>query len=386
MTITEQETRKAVAEFTVTKIQGQPTTKDIDRLDEELTAIASSFPSELGGGAHGHAGLIKSVADYAVFAPATPFVVPANPGHYPAGPIPAVQRVQREAEHKALIVQFQTCTGVAKGLKDLILQAVDEDFLLELRDEGVAYLNVTPFQMLTHLRDRWGSMDYVDITALLAECDSPWNAAEVPMKYFNRVDKARRQLARANVQVDERAMMAKALKCFKDAGDFDPAIREWEARPMPAQTYANLKVLMCTEFAKLNRQDATTARATGHASVHNVVEEMAQATEELVAELTERQGKQVEALIKSNNDAIAKLTAAILGNKPTPSAPSASTSNSEAAAKAAAKKAAWEEKKKKATTCPHCDRVHPNRTHEQCWELPANASKRPAEWKSVKST
>ena len=386
MTITEQETRKAVAEFTVTKIQGQPTTKDIDRLDEELTAIASSFPSELGGGAHGHAGLIKSVADYAVFAPATPFVVPANPGHYPAGPIPAVQRVQREAEHKALIVQFQTCTGVAKGLKDLILQAVDEDFLLELRDEGVAYLNVTPFQMLTHLRDRWGSMDYVDITALLAECNSPWNAAEVPTKYFNRVDKARRQLARANVQVDERAMMAKALKCFKDAGDFDPAIREWEARPMPAQTYANLKVLMCTEFAKLNRQDATTARATGHASIHNVVEEMAQATEELVAELTERQGKQVEALIKSNNDAIAKLTAAILGNKPTPSAPSASTSNSEAAAKAAAKKAAWEEKKKKATTCPHCDRVHPNRTHEQCWELPANASKRPVDWKSVKST
>jgi hypothetical protein len=297
-----------------------------------------------------------------------------------------VQRVQREAEHKALIVQFQTCTGVAKGLKDLILQAVDEDFLLEMRDEGVAYLNVTPFQMLTHLRDRWGSMDCVDITALLAKCDSPWNAAEVPTKYFNRVDKARRQLARANVQVDERAMMAKALKCFKDAGDFDPAIREWEARPMPAQTYANLKVLMCTEFAKLNRQDATTARATGHASIHNVVEEMAQATEELVAELTEKQGKQVEALIKSNNDAIAKLTAAILGNKPTPSAPSASTSNSEAAAKAAAKKAAWEEKKKKATTCPHCDRVHPNRTHEQCWELPANASKRPVDWKSVKST
>jgi hypothetical protein len=181
-------------------------------------------------------------------------------------------------------------------------------------------------------------------------------------------------------------MMAKALKCFKDAGDFDPAIREWEARPMPAQTYANLKVLMCTEFAKLNRQDATTARATGHASIHNVVEEMAQATEELVAELTERQGKQVEALIKSNNDAIAKLTAAILGNKPTPSAPLASTSNSEAAAKAAAKKATWEEKKKKATTCPHCDRVHPNRTHEQCWELPANASKRPVDWKSVKST
>ena len=97
---------------------------------------------------------------------------------------------QREAEHNTLIKQFQTCVGASKGLKDLILKAIDEDFLLELKEEGIAYLNVTPLQMLTHLRDRWGTMDFVDVTALLAECDAPWNAAEVPQKYFNRIEKA----------------------------------------------------------------------------------------------------------------------------------------------------------------------------------------------------
>ncbi len=34
MTITEQETRKAVAECTVTKIYGQPTNKDLDKCDK----------------------------------------------------------------------------------------------------------------------------------------------------------------------------------------------------------------------------------------------------------------------------------------------------------------------------------------------------------------
>jgi len=377
MTNPEQETRKLVAECTVTKIHGQPTNQDIDILDDELTAIASSFPSELGGGLHGHAGLVKNDADYEIFAPGTPFVVPANPGVYPLGNIPAAQRGQREAEHKALQTQFQTCIGASKGLKDLILQAVDEDFLLELRAEGIAYLNVTPLQMLTHLRDRWGTMDYVDITSLLAECDTPWNAAEVPTKYFNRTEKARRQLARANVQIDERAMLAKALKSFKDAGDFDASIREWEARPVIAQTYANFKVVMCAEFSKLNRQDATTARATGHASANNVVEQMAKATEELVAELTERHSKQVESIIKSNSEAMEKLTAAILANKPAATTVTASKS---------AKAAAWAEKKRIATICPHCNRKHPNRTSDQCWELPANAAKRPADWKSTKST
>ena len=377
MTNPEQETRKSVAECTVTKIHGQPTNQDIDILDDELTAIASSFPSELGGGLHGHAGLVKNDADYEIFAPGTPFVVPANPGVYPLGNIPAAQRGQREAEHKALQTQFQTCIGASKGLKDLILQAVDEDFLLELRAEGIAYLNVTPLQMLTHLRDRWGTMDYVDITSLLAECDTPWNAAEVPTKYFNRTEKARRQLARANVQIDERAMLAKALKSFKDAGDFDASIREWEARPVIAQTYANFKVVMCAEFSKLNRQDATTARATGHASANNVVEQMAKATEELVAKLTERHSKQVESIIKSNSEAMEKLTAAILANKPAATTVTASKS---------AKAAAWAEKKRIATICPHCNRKHPNRTSDQCWELPANAAKRPADWKSTKST
>ena len=380
MTNPEQETRKAVAECTVTKVHGQPTNRDIDRLEDELTAIASSFHSELGGGLHGHAGLIKSDADYDLIAPGTPFVFPSNPGVYPAGAMTTAQRPQREAEHKALIVQFQTCIGASKGLKDLILKSVEEDYLLELRSVGIGYLNVTPLQMLTHLRNRWGTMDYVDITALLAECDTPWNAAEVPEKYFNRLDEARRQLARLNVQIDERAIVAKALKSFKDAGDYDAAIREWEAKSIANQTYSNLRIVMNTEFTKLNRQDATTARATGHASINNIVEEMATTTGELVATLTDSHAKQVETLMKSTTAALEKLTAAILANN------SNKPIGGDAKAKAAAKAAAWAEKKKNATTCPHCNLIHPNRTHSQCWELPDNASKRPTGWKSVKST
>jgi hypothetical protein len=111
--------QKAIAKCTVTKIHGQPTNQDIDHLDNELTAIASSFPSKMGGGIHGHAGLVKNLADYELFAPGMPFIVPANPGVYSLGNISAAQRGQREAEHKALVAQFQTCVGASKGLRDL---------------------------------------------------------------------------------------------------------------------------------------------------------------------------------------------------------------------------------------------------------------------------
>jgi hypothetical protein len=106
MTKLEQETWKVIAECIVMKIHRQPMNQDIDHLDNELTAIASSFPSKLGGGIHGHAGLVKNVADYKLFAPGTPFIVLENPGVYPLGNIPVAQCKQQEAEHKALVAQF----------------------------------------------------------------------------------------------------------------------------------------------------------------------------------------------------------------------------------------------------------------------------------------
>ena len=167
----EEETRKDVVERAVTKVHGQPTNQDLDLLEDELLRIASSIYSELGGGAHGHAGLLLSDVDYAAMAPGTPFVIPPNPGLYPAGPIPAAQRPQREAEHNGLIKQFQTCIGVAKGLKELILQAIEEDFVLELRVEQTGYLNVTPLQMMTHLRARWAS---ADLTSSIVDMGESW--------------------------------------------------------------------------------------------------------------------------------------------------------------------------------------------------------------------
>jgi hypothetical protein len=66
----------------------------------------------------------------------------------------------------------------------------------------------------------------VDITALRSECDAPWSMAEVSTINFNQVEKAMKQLAKANITWDWWAMINKALKSFKDAGDYKPAINE----------------------------------------------------------------------------------------------------------------------------------------------------------------
>ncbi len=311
-------------------------------------------------------------------------MAPVNPGVYPVG-VTAATRSRMEAEHKEQVNQFHTFIGVGMGLKDLVLKAIDKEYLLEIKHKRVAFLNMTAAQMLTHLHNRWGVVDFVDITALMAECVAPWSVDEVPTLYFNQVEKAMKQLATANINWDRRAMMNKALKSFKDAGSYKPAIREWKAQSVATQTWDNLKILMCTEYAKAHRQGGISVRATGYASAHNMMEEYAAATEELVENLTEQHTKQLEAVIKANNDNMAKLMD-MLSKAKTMATPSAATSGNTKAERDAEKYKAWVERRKNATKCKHCNKFHPNHTKAQCWELKENAAKRPANWKSAKSS
>ncbi len=178
------EVQKTVTDQTVTKVNGLPTSNDLNLLEEELIAIAASIPSVLGGGMNGHARMLLSNINYATMAPGSPFVAPVNPRVYPVG-VTEAMRAQMEAKHKEQVNQFHTFVGVGMGLKDLVLKAFDKDYLLELKHECVAFLNVTAAQMLTHLRNCWGVVDYVDITAIMAECDALWSVDGVPTLYFN---------------------------------------------------------------------------------------------------------------------------------------------------------------------------------------------------------
>jgi hypothetical protein len=142
---------------------------------------------------------------------------------------------------------------------------------------------------------------------------------------------------------------------------------------------------MCTEYAKAHCQDGISARASGYASAHNVMEDYAAATEELFENLTKRHTKQLEALNKANNDNMTKLMD-MLSKAKTTATPSAATSGKTKAKCNAEKYKAWVERRRNVTKCKDCNKFHPNRTEAQCWELKENAAKQPANWKSAKSS
>ncbi len=119
---------------------------------------------------------------------------------------------------------------------------------------------------------------------------------------------------------------------------------------------------------------------------NNVVEELAEATKEIIANLTNKHAQQIEALVKSNNEILSKLTGAILAVAPAAVPAGNSNSSATTLAAQAEKRCKLIEKCKNAKNCKHCNKKHPNHTDDKCWELKANAATCPAGCTSSKST
>jgi len=205
---------------------------------------------------------------------------------------------------------------------------VDNEYLSEIEHDTLGFLNQTPRQMIEHLLTRGGALDFADTKDLLA---------------------------------------SKELV-------FDPAIREWEAKPAADKTWVNIKTFISAEYAKENKQNKLSAK---HFKA-NAMMEQAEATEELIANLTEAHTRQMEALVKTTTEAMKEMMLLMKENKtPTPKATDEE------------KKKKHDDKKKKyndAPVCKHCGKKHPSKAEDECWELEKNKDSRPATWKSTKST
>ncbi len=131
------DTCNKVRKETATKIFGQPMANEITQIEKELIAIAAAIPTSLGGGNYGHTGMIVDQAKYLLMT-GTPFNNPQNPGVYPANIARNAAngvRACKEALHKEVIREYEIYCGVDQTLKDIILKAVDNNYLLEIEDK-----------------------------------------------------------------------------------------------------------------------------------------------------------------------------------------------------------------------------------------------------------
>ena len=362
-----QDTEDSLKDFKFTKIDGQPTDEDLNRLTEECINAASSISTTNGGGQHGHVGMIIPDAEYILFSRnAKSFVEPTNPGPYPANvDQDPVIRERQVAEHKAEQAEFETYQGVKNFLLKAIVKSVDPEWIAELKSDRMGFNHRTPMEILEHLRTHGGDLNHLDVTELIQQLQKEWDHVKAPATLFARGDKIERQLVKAGQAENPTLRLAFALATFEASGEFEPSIREWKAKPVADRTFAKFRIFMQRAFTDQSKHNKTTAKASGHGIANSATdasmdkidaaETIALAIAKVAMVMQSTQEKQFKQMMEMFKDMMKSNAPGAPLQTPAPTQP------------------------KQRKLCPHCKRPHSK--PEKCWELDANAADRPANCK-----
>ena len=119
-------------------IEGEPDYSTISQLIQGLYGNAASLQTSLGGGLHGHVGLIMPVELYTTLT-AIPYEAPDNPGTIPVAAANAAIRDANKARHTKARRIFDNHHNMDDALKTQIIDAVNDVYLCDLRNKYTGY-------------------------------------------------------------------------------------------------------------------------------------------------------------------------------------------------------------------------------------------------------
>jgi hypothetical protein len=251
------------------KIHGEPTPDALLVLKNQLKANATSVPSNLSDGLHGHIFLVLTPAQYALFSN-DPFIHPLHPGvlHIPANTTGPQAQVLRE-RHKEELRVFREVTGVDKALKQQITKAIHPDYLLAIRNRQTNSLSGTIAQVLGYLFTTYG---HISISSLETKEDElrafSYHPGQPVDVVFNAVDDLVEFADLAGQPMSQRQTISRAYVILHKTNQFDRAITEWNRKLPVEKTWINFKTHFRTAHREL-RESAPTTLAASELHEHN---------------------------------------------------------------------------------------------------------------------
>jgi hypothetical protein len=173
------------------KVTGEPTFEYLKVIRRLLNTKDMSVASYVGGGRHGHLGIIMTNDEYFAIA-VDVFPVPANPGPsaavvagMTAAVITETTRLHREATQV-----YRTYHNVDRAIKKLIIESFDDAYIDSLSDEIVGYANCRSLQLLTHLLTYYAMIAPTELTQNYERLNRPYDPNQPIESLFQQIQDA----------------------------------------------------------------------------------------------------------------------------------------------------------------------------------------------------
>ena len=165
----------------------------------------------------------------------------------------------------------------------MIVKSLDQEWLAEVKSETMG---------LNHLVL---SKIYSPTSATSAEASTIWMSRNSSRTFKSHGmalkpprQRKRRQIRRELLKVGQsknpELRLAFALATFQASGEFEPALRDWEAKPKADQTFGTFRVFIQKEFGKQHKQNKTTAKSVGYGIANSITDKEVEQIEHLEAQ------------------------------------------------------------------------------------------------------
>ena len=151
------------ARFTLqhlTPIDGKPTFPSMQRVEEELAGNSLTSKVSFGGGDSGCLGVVFNNVKFHAETGET-WLVPVSQGAFPNINPGATEQEKKISISEYMIEEYdiKIVQAMEELLKNQLIAAVDEGFILELKKGLSGYSGSTLLQILTHLKTNYAAMD-----------------------------------------------------------------------------------------------------------------------------------------------------------------------------------------------------------------------------------
>ena len=261
----------------LTKIHGEPTYENLKNLHNQLKTNATSVPSNLGGGAHGHLGLVLSPTEYAIIAPNTPFVRPVHPGilTIPQGTANHAAVTMKELHTERLRV-FNEVLNVEAALRQQIVAAIDDQYLASIRSTQSNAINMSVHEILsTHLYPLYGDIDPEKLQQQESTVRSMvYDPTEAPDVVYQAIDNLMTMGSAGHAPYTSSQAVNMAYIILSKTGKFETSLREWIRKPQVDKTWVNFKAHFTAAHKELKKLGSIAINNTATFQQANLIQQM----------------------------------------------------------------------------------------------------------------
>jgi hypothetical protein len=190
-------------------IAGQPTDKDLARINDALAPILLKVTYDHANSVQNLWGLITNTNRY-LHHYGLAFVCPATrPAVYDpaiAEGASCVELTRAEASWAARIQDYKAYEVAESGVKAFIKAVVKDTWIRDLLDPEMFYSIVTALKLLNHLRDRSGGLHALDMVLLNIQMSQYYKGTPIIPEYIQLLKDAQRKAARAGLPVTNQTL------------------------------------------------------------------------------------------------------------------------------------------------------------------------------------